>query len=271
MEIGILILIFILGLCFGSFANVCIYRIPRNLNITNPPSYCVSCKSPVKWRDNLPIIGYLLLLGRCRGCGKAISPIYPIVEISCALLFCLLYVFYGLSVPFFLFCILAFALIVISGIDLEFQIIPDTFSLGLIAAGLVFSVFNYTLGVNVGERLLGSAFGIIAGGGFLLGMGVVGKIIFKKDAMGGGDIKLMAGVGACIGFERVLAAMFIASLLASVVGIFLIIGKKVEHKGYIPFGPYLAAGSLATLFLPSPWIMLNFFVDKVEAAFLFIV
>jgi len=261
MEVLIFGVIFALGLCLGSFANVCIYRIPRDLSVVSPPSACTSCKSFIKWHDNLPVISYLFLKGRCRACGKKISAVYPAFEIITALTFCLLFAFYGFSAEFFGLSFLAFILIVISGIDSHFQIIPDVFSLGLIITGVIFSPFNAMLGESVLSRILGSGIGIIAGGGFLLAMGIIGKIVFKKDAMGGGDVKLMAGVGAFIGFDRVLVAMFIASFIASIIGIYLIISKKIEQKGYIPFGPYLAAGSLVTVFLPAPIVIFNYIIN----------
>ncbi|MCL1971767.1 MAG: prepilin peptidase [Endomicrobia bacterium] len=253
------IFFFLIGLTFGSFANVCIYRIPLDLSIIRPRSSCTKCKKQVAWHDNIPLLSYIMLGGKCRYCEEKISLIYPLVELITGLSFIVLFYFYGLTVPLFLFCFLSFCLIVISGIDFYYQIIPDIFPLMLAVAGLLFSIFNETLGVSYLQRFLNALIGLVVGGGFLLLIGIVGQFMFKKEAMGGGDVKLMAGVGAIIGWEKVLLAIFIASFLGSIVGLFLILFKKVERRGYLPFGPFLAAASYITLLLPAPSILMNAF------------
>ncbi|MCL2144948.1 MAG: prepilin peptidase [Endomicrobia bacterium] len=259
LSIVYYVFFFLMGLTLGSFANVCIYRIPLDLSIVRPRSSCPRCKKQIEWYDNIPVLSYLILGGKCRYCKEKISPVYPIVEFITGVSFIVLFHFYGLSPALFLFCFLSFCLIVISGIDFYYQIIPDIFPLMLAAAGILFSFFNTTLGDTYLQRFLNSVIGLFSGGGSLLLIGLLGQFIFKKEAMGGGDVKLMAGVGAIIGWEKVLFSIFLASFLGSVAGLFLIFFKKVERRGYMPFGPFLAAASYLTLFLPAPSVLLNAF------------
>lgn len=249
--------VFLFGLVLGSFANVCIYRMPRNLSVISPRSSCPKCKTLISWYDNIPVLSYVFLKAKCRKCGNKISLIYPVIEIVCAILFLLMYSLYGFSYILPFFCLFAFSLLVITAIDFEFQIIPDEFSLMLVLVGLGTSFFNYFLADTVFMRVIQSLLGLLAGGGTLLLIAVVGKWIFKKDAMGGGDIKLMAGVGTFIGWEKVLFAIFLASLLGSIVGISLIIFKKISKKEAIAFGPYLSVSSLLVLFLPKPSMIIH--------------
>jgi len=252
------ILVFVFGLIFGSFANVCIYRMPRNLSIVKPNSHCTKCNSFIAWYDNIPVISYILLKAKCRKCGTKISFIYPLVEIVCALLFLSMYFLFGVSYMLFPFCLLVFSLLVITAIDLEFQIIPDEFSFLLMIVGFFSSFINVTLGDTFMQRILNSFLGFVAGGGSLLIVAVVGKWIFKKDAMGGGDIKIMAGIGTFLGWEKVLFAIFMACFIGSIVGIMLMIFKKIAKKQAIAFGPYLALSSYLALFMPSPSVILNY-------------
>ena len=262
-----IIFIFILGLIMGSFANVCIYRMPRNLSIVKPNSHCTNCNSFIKWYDNIPVISYIFLKGKCRNCGSKISFIYPMIELSCGLLFLLMYFLFGFSYMLFPFCIYVFSLLVVTVIDFDFQIIPDEISFLLIIVGLLTSFFNVMLGDTILHRILNSFFGFVAGGGSLLLVAIVGKWIFGKDAMGGGDIKMMAGIGCFIGWDKVLVAIFIACVFGSIFGIFMMIFKKIGRKQEIPFGPYLAVASLLVLFLPSPDVLMGY-IYSLEEKFL---
>ena len=253
-----IVIVFILGLVLGSFANVCIYRMPRNLSIVKPNSHCTNCNNFIKWYDNIPILSYIILKGKCRKCGSKISFIYPAIELICGLLFLSMYFLFGFSYILIPFCLLVFCLLVITVIDFDFQIIPDEISFFLIILGLLISPFNIILGDTVLHRILNSFLGFLAGGGSLLLVAIVGKWIFGKDAMGGGDIKIMAGVGAFIGWDKVLFSIFIACLLGSIVGIYMILLKKIGRKQEIPFGPYLAISSFIVLFLPSPATIINY-------------
>ena len=256
-----------LGLIFGSFANVCIYRMPRNMSVIEPNSHCTSCNAFIKWYDNIPILSYIFLKGKCRKCKSKISIKYPLVEFSCGVLFVSMYYLYGFVFMLIPFCLLVFSLLVTTIIDFEFKIIPDEISFMLMIAGFVTSFFNLNLGETVGQRVLHSFLGFLVGGGSLFIIAVIGKLIFKKDAMGGGDIKVMAGIGTFIGWDKALFAIFVASLFGSIVGIILIICKKIERKQEIPFGPYLALSSFLTLFL-SPQMIINYLFMLEEKFFL---
>ena len=257
----------ILGLIFGSFANVCIYRMPRNMSVVKPNSHCTSCNAFIKWYDNIPILSYIFLKGKCRRCKSKISIKYPLVEFSCGVLFVSMYYLYGFVFMLIPFCLLVFSLLVTAIIDFEFKIIPDEISFMLMIVGFVTSFFNLNLGETIGQRVLNSFLGFLVGGGSLFIIAVIGKFIFKKDAMGGGDIKVMAGVGTFIGWDKVLFAIFVASLFGSIVGIILIICKKIGRKQEIPFGPYLALSSFLTLFL-SPQMIINYLFMLEEKFFL---
>lgn len=256
-----------LGLIFGSFANVCIYRMPRNMSVIKPNSHCTSCNAFIKWYDNIPILSYIFLKGKCRRCKSKISIKYPLVEFSCGVLFVSMYYLYGFVFMLIPFCLLVFSLLVTTIIDFEFKIIPDEISFMLMIVGFVTSFFNLNLGETIGQRVLNSFLGFLVGGGSLFIIAVIGKFIFKKDAMGGGDIKVMAGVGTFIGWDKVLFAIFVASLFGSIVGIILIICKKIGRKQEIPFGPYLALSSFLTLFL-SPQMIINYLFMLEEKFFL---
>ena len=262
-----IILVLMFGLCFGSFANVCIYRMPRDISIVKPNSHCPKCKSPIKWYDNIPVLSYIFLGAKCRNCKEKISPIYPAIELLCVFLFLSMYFLFGYSYILAPFCLLVFTLMVITAIDFEFQIIPDEFSFMLMIVGLGVSFFNYTLGDTVLQRIFNSVLGFLAGGGSLYLVAVLGKIMFKKDAMGGGDIKIMAGVGTFLGWDRVLLAIAIACFLGSIVGISLMIFKKIARKQEIAFGPYLAIASYIVLFMPAPAVVINT-ITAIEESFL---
>lgn len=233
------LIILIIGLIVGSFLNVCIYRIPRKLSIIKPFSFCPTCKNTIKPWHNIPILSYLFLRGKCAYCGEKISIRYPIVESINGTLYALSYMFFGLDIvlPFILFFLSS--LIVISFIDLDFQIIPDRISISLILVGLLLSVLPHSA-YNLVTDLKGSLLGILVGGGSLLIIALL-----SKGGMGGGDIKLNAGIGAFLGWQNALLTIFIGSLIGAIVG--LIILKKTGNRK-IPFGPFLSIGSIISLF-----------------------
>ena len=142
-------LVLVLGLIFGSFANVCIYRMPRNMSVVKPSSHCTNCNNFIKWYDNIPVLSYIILRGKCRNCGSKISFIYPSIELICGLLFLSMFFLFGFSYMLFPFCLLMFSLLVITAIDFEFQIIPDEFSFMLMIVGIVTSFFNFMLVLNI--------------------------------------------------------------------------------------------------------------------------
>ena len=236
-----IILIFILGLIVGSFSNVCIYRIPRNESIIFPASHCPKCRSNISLKDNIPLISYILLKGRCRNCKNKISIQYPIVELLTGLTYLIIYLIYGLSIQSLIYIILSSALIIIAFIDLNEQIVPDVISLPGIVVGFIISFFvPYISFIN-------SALGVIVGGGIILIIGLAGSVIFKKEAMGGGDVKLAAMIGAFLGWRYIIISLFLGFFLGALAGIILILSKIKSREDTVPFGPFIALGSMITL------------------------
>jgi leader peptidase (prepilin peptidase)/N-methyltransferase len=249
-ELILYISVFTLGLVVGSFLNVCIYRIPRRLSIIMPPSRCPSCNIPIKPWDNIPIVSYILLGGRCRSCKSRISFRYPLVEFLNAALYALILWRFGFGWHSVLYFAFSSALLVISFIDLDFQMIPDRITLlgipiGFLAGSFLLpDPFDRSSLLGVKESLIG----MIIGFGFFYLVALLGSAIFKKEALGGGDIKMMAMVGALMGWKTVILTTFLGSLTGSVFGILLIALKGKEKKSQIPFGPFLALGTIITLF-----------------------
>ncbi|MBI1953666.1 MAG: prepilin peptidase [Candidatus Omnitrophica bacterium] len=239
--------VFLLGLVAGSFLNVCIWRLPAGEQVVKGRSHCRACGKTIPWHDNVPVLSFLALGGRCRFCKAGISWGYPATELATGLLLALLFLKFGFSAEFLVYAALAAALVVASGTDLREQIIPDQVTLpGLpIAVGLSFLVPSLH---GVSSRWAGAGLslaGAAAGGGFLWLIGAAGSRIFRREAMGGGDVKLMAMVGAVLGFQKtILANLFLAPLAGSAVGLVL---KLRYKKEVIPYGPFLSAGSLAAL------------------------
>jgi leader peptidase (prepilin peptidase) / N-methyltransferase len=236
-----IILIFVLGLIVGSFSNVCIYRIPRNESVIYPASHCPKCRTKIKPVDNIPLLSYILLKGRCRNCGSKISIQYPVVEFLTGLIYLIIYLIYGLNIQSLVYIILSSALIIITFIDLQEQMIPDVISLPGIVVGLILSfIVPYMSFIN-------SALGALVGGGIILIIAWVGSIIFKKEAMGGGDVKLTAMIGAFLGWRYTIISLFWGFFLGALIGIILIMTKIKKREDAIPFGPFIALGSIITL------------------------
>ena len=233
---------FVFGMVVGSFLNVCICRIPKNESIVSPPSHCPYCSYQIRWYDNIPLVSYLLLRGKCRGCGAHISLQYPLVELLNGFLTLLLFLRFGPTLAFaslFLFCS---ALVVITFIDIEHQIIPDEISLSGIVVGFVLSFFLK------GHTWLNSLLGILLGGGSLLLVAYSYQRITGKDGMGGGDIKLLAMMGAFLGWKAVPFIIFASSLIGTLIGVSIMLIQKKDTKLAIPFGPYLAFGAVLYIF-----------------------
>lgn len=240
-------LVFITGLVMGSFLNVCIYRMPRNESIITPRSHCVSCGKTIPWYDNIPLLSILALRGRCRFCKKRISFLYFTVELLTGLMFLALFEHFGVSARFFIFAAVSAALIVVSFIDLKTQEIPDEITLPGIGIGVILS-FIFPGIMSQAARfpaLLYSALGAVVGGGITYMMGVFGKALFKKDAMGGGDVKLMAMLGAVLGWKLIVVTFFLAPLFGSVAGIYVLVKKK---ETIMPYGPHLSLAAVTVIF-----------------------
>jgi len=242
MHYGVnVILIFLLGLIVGSFCNVCIYRIPRNESVIYPVSHCPKCRTTIKPFDNIPLLSYILLKGRCRNCGSKISIQYPVVEFLTGLIYLIIYLIYGLNVQTLIYIILSSALIIIAFTDLNEQIVPDVISLPGMGVGLILSFFvPYISFIN-------SVLGVLVGGGIILIIALVGSAIFKKEAMGGGDVKLAAMIGAFLGWRYIVISLFLGFFLGALAGILLILLKIKRREDVVPFGPFIVLGSFITL------------------------
>ena len=237
MDILIPIFIFLFGAAIGSFSNVCIYRLPKKLSIISPPSQCPNCGKNISPFDNIPIISFLILRGRCRYCQSPISWRYPIVELITGLIFLSLYFNFLISPQFFIYALLCTSLIIIAFIDLEHKIIPDVITLPGIIIGLTLSLTMPHI------TLINSIKGLLIGGGLFYAIAII-----SRGGMGGGDIKLIAMVGSFLGWKNVLLTIFLGSLFGSIVGIVLIILKKKNRKDMVPFGPFLSLGAIISIF-----------------------
>lgn len=249
LEIYITALVFLFGACWGSFLNVCIYRIPEELSVIHPSSRCPHCLTPIAWYDNIPILGWLKLRGKCRSCQAPISPRYMLVELLTAVLFLLVWMTYGLQLKSVIYCFVIFGLLLATFIDFDYMIIPDRVSIGGMWMGPVFSMLVPALHGEL-SWLLGlksSLIGMAAGFGSLWLVSKIGAAIFKKDAMGFGDVKLLGAIGAFMGWHAVLFVIMASSLLGSVVGIGLIATGRSEASGRIPYGPYIALAAVIWL------------------------
>ncbi|MGD0819286.1 MAG: prepilin peptidase [Desulfomonilia bacterium] len=235
------VIVVLFGLFIGSFLNVCIYRIQKGESIVWPPSHCPKCTKALKPWDNIPVISYLILKGRCRYCTEPISVRYPVVELLSALLAVSLLYRFGMSVTFLIYYLWACVLLIITFIDLDIQIIPDRLSLGGIVVGLL---VVYWLPVTYKDALIG----LILGGGLLLAIIYGYYFLTKKEGMGGGDVKLLAMIGVFTGWQGVLFTVFASSLMGTMVGIPWGLLKKGTLKAAIPFGPFLALGALIYVF-----------------------
>lgn len=233
---------FVLGAIIGSFLNVCIYRIPAGLSIVTPRSRCPHCESPIHWYHNLPILSWLLLKGKCAYCSAAVSVRYLLVEALTGALFALFFYRFTFHPVTPVVLLLVAALVVITFIDLDHQIIPDVISLPGIPVGFLCSFLVPWLSWQ--ESLLG----IVLGGGSLLTIALGYELLTKKEGMGFGDVKLLAMLGAVLGWTAIFPIIFIGSLLGTLVGVPLMLIKKADSKLAVPFGPFLSAAALVHIF-----------------------
>lgn len=227
----------LLGAIIGSFLNVCILRLPSNQSIVRPPSRCPKCGEGVRWYDNIPVLSWLLLRGRCRHCKNPISIQYPLIELATALIWAGCAYHYGYELDAARAAVFFTLLLGIAMTDAREYIIPDEFSLGGLVLGLLFSLFHGLAGLF--PALLGAAVGYVT----LWLIAVIGKRAFRKEAMGGGDIKMMAMVGAFVGWQGIFLTIFLGSVAGTLIfGPLALIGKKKD----VPFGIFLALGAAAT-------------------------
>jgi leader peptidase (prepilin peptidase)/N-methyltransferase len=238
-----LALCFVFGACIGSFLNVCIYRIPRNLSIVSPASACPACKKTLPLYANIPVVSFLFLRGRCLFCSHPISLQYPVVECLTGLLAAGACLAFGVTLEALVWFAFGATLVVVSGIDLAFRIIPDTISLPGIA------VFGFLAWLVLEMSPAAIGLGILSGGGILYAVALGYYLIRRTDGMGGGDIKLLAMIGAATGVTGVVFTLFAGSVLGTGVGIARMIRhRKPDGQMQIPFGPFLSAGALIYVF-----------------------
>jgi leader peptidase (prepilin peptidase)/N-methyltransferase len=226
-----------LGLFIGSFLNVCIYRIPRGESIVWPGSRCPQCRNPIKPWDNIPVVSYLILKGKCRNCSEPIPLRYPVVELLSSLLAVTLLYRFGPGVRFIIYYLWACCLLVITFIDLDHQIIPDSLSLGGIAVGILTLRW---LDVGYGDAFIGLALGA----GLLIVIIYGYYLLTGRQGMGGGDVKLLGMIGVFTGWHGVLFTVFTSSLIGTLMGIPWVYIRKGTLKSAIPFGPFLCLGAL---------------------------
>ncbi len=263
--------IFILGAVVGSFLNVCIYRIPRKESVVFPGSRCTSCKRSIPWYDNIPFLSYIFLKGKCRFCNERIRLRYFVVELISALLFLLLFIHFGFTAKFWIYSLVTFALIVVSFIDLEFQIIPDRISVGGLVIGVALSLFMPQLygGLTWKIGLRSSLLGALAGGGIIFFTMLFFNIVLLwvrrtgyylrrnpywrkrlsryrhvKDSMGMGDLKLMAMLGAFLGWEKAITIFFLAPFCGILSAMYLFFRKKALVT---PYGPYISIAAFLVI------------------------
>lgn len=240
--------VFILGLCIGSFLNVCIYRLPASKSIVHPRSTCPHCDRLIPFYDNIPVLSYVLLRARCRQCGSFISLRYPSVELLTGLFAFITVLKFGLTVTSLVYFIFIAVLLVVTFIDIDHRIIPNVITLPGIfiffAAGLFVPQIHWK------DALLG----ILVGGGSLYLVAQAYYLLKKVDGMGGGDVKLLAMIGAMVGWQGVLFTIFFASLSGTLAGLGVMIQKRSGMRQKIPFGPFLAIGAICYLFFGEPII-----------------
>ncbi|MEK7310074.1 MAG: prepilin peptidase [Planctomycetota bacterium] len=293
MEYFYFITVFLFGIIIGSFLNVCIYRLPREgMSILKPGSFCPGCRTPIRWYQNVPLFSFLGLRGKCAKCSVRIPLRYPLVELLTGALFVLSAYWYlapfdnladgplghpaggERMVQFIVTIYLISILIVATFIDIEFRIIPDELTISGVILALLVSAFFPFLHKTIFPSLpsfvnglIGSSAGIIIGGGVIYLVGIFGKMVFRKDAMGFGDVKLMAFLGGFLGWESTLYIFLAACFIGSIIGIVLYFITK-DH--YIAFGPYIALAALVVMFFKPQieYLMFRQYPDFIRGVFL---
>lgn len=252
-DVMIGVTFFAFGICFGSFLNVCIHRWPREESVVAPGSHCPECDKAIAWYDNLPLISFLLLGAKCRSCGVKISWRYFFIELLTGLIWVACWLYWGLTWQTGVAILLFTVLLGITITDFETQLIPDKFTLPMIVIGLILSaVFPALHNQEIWYRgLVVSFISLLVGGGSLLLTGLLGNFLFKKESMGGGDIKLLAMLGAFIGVKNIILVFLLGPIIAVP---FALYAKIVYKHEVIPFGPFLAiAGAWMFVFGEPTW------------------
>jgi len=236
-----IILILLTGLAWGSFLNVVIYRLPSGMSLLKPPSSCPYCKGKIKFYDNIPVISFFLLAGKCRHCKEKIPFSYPLVELLVPVSFLLLYSQHSLSLFFFASCLFASAMIVLGVIDFYHQILPDEITLSGLVLALVYSLFRRDF--NLTQALVGA----VVGAGFLLFVYGAYYLLRKKEGLGMGDVTMMLFIGAYLGWRQVFLTLILASFAGALIGIFFILFRKKDFQYSLPFGTFLSPAAFVVL------------------------
>lgn len=245
------ILIFTIGLLIGSFLNVCIYRIPKEESVIFPRSYCRNCKGALHPRDLIPLFSFLLLKGRCRKCQEKISLRYFMVELFTGLIYIALFYRFGISTEFLIAIFLTSILTIVFFIDVDYSIIPNKLVIVASVGGIIVGIYNIFCNVEFyGDRnIFNPLLGVLVGSGFLLLVALTGFIIYKSDdALGMGDVKIFIPIGLMLGWRLTIVVLFISIILAGVVSLALIMLKIKSRKETMPFGPFISAASIFTMF-----------------------
>lgn len=236
---------FVLGLIFGSFANVLILRIPEEKSIV-PRSRCPKCERPIAWYDNVPVFSWLMLKGKCRSCGARISLMYPLVELACGLLFFVVAYRFGFSFITIELIVFSYMAFVAACIDVKHMILPDTFTLGGCAIGLIGAAINP-------ERSFYDALaGFLIGGVFFFMIAYVGYLIYKQEVLGGGDIKLLAWIGAVLGAFSIPYTIAISGIFGALFGVARVLILRKSLRDPIPYGPFLVAAAFSYFLFDFP-------------------
>lgn len=244
--------VLILGAAVGSFLNVVIYRVPEGLSLLRPPSRCPQCKTQLRFYDNVPILGWLWLKGRCRYCGCSIPARYPLIEAATAILFVLTYVIFGPTLQTLGYCLFLSWLLALTMIDFDLMILPNALTQSGVIAGWMFQgaiAFSLTpTWMGVVKGVAGAFIASILGLWLFDSIRMVGSWVFGQDAMGGGDPKLAAMIGAWLGWPLMLVSAFLACLIGSIIGVGGMAVGLIGRRQAIPFGPYLALGGAIAAF-----------------------
>jgi leader peptidase (prepilin peptidase)/N-methyltransferase len=246
----------VLGLVFGSFGTVVAWRVPRRENIVSGRSHCPRCGAMIRAFDNVPVLSWLLLRGRCRNCGNPISARYPLTELATGILFALSAVKFGWSVEAFVYAAFFWALVVLTSIDVDHKLLPNRIVYPSFVLGWAGLAAAAATGDDLG-RLRDAAIGAAIFGGLLFLVSVVGEIVYKKTAMGLGDVKLAFVLGTFLGYDRlalVPMAMFMSFLSGAVIGVIVIKVSGGDGKTEVPFGPFLVLGTVLALFVGEPLV-----------------
>ncbi len=247
--------VFCIGTLFGSFSNVYFYRFCEDLSIVFPNSFCPKCRNSIRWFDNIPLISYAVLKGKCRQCASPIPWTYPVTELTCGLLFLALHAILQSQTTMILlaYLFLFFIIFLIAGTDLftyfetgmQYGIIPDSLVVILATGAILFSFFNPYVEFLWPHSAIGGAIGLSIG----LSIRWIGDKIFRKEALGMGDVKLVGAIGLLFGWQGVLSTIFFGSLIGSVISLALIAAHKIRKDSAVPFGPFLALGSISGFFI----------------------